>query len=78
MSGNTVLLWTVIALYMAIVISAGIYYSRFTHKGSLVYFHKFGTRPSSDTLLFGREFHSEHLPGRRWLERVFDASWPEE
>jgi prolyl oligopeptidase len=40
---------------------SGIYYSRFTHKGSLVYFHKFGTRPSADTLLFGREFHSELL-----------------
>jgi prolyl oligopeptidase len=40
---------------------SGIYYSRFTHKGSLVYFHKFGTRPSADVLLFGREFHSELL-----------------
>jgi prolyl oligopeptidase len=40
---------------------SGIYYSRFTHKGSLVYFHKFGTRMSGDTLLFGREFHSELL-----------------
>jgi prolyl oligopeptidase len=40
---------------------SGIYYSRFTHKGSLVYFHKFGTRASSDTLLFGREFHGELL-----------------
>jgi prolyl oligopeptidase len=40
---------------------SGIYYSRFTHKGSLVYFHKFGTRLSSDTLLFGREFRGEEL-----------------
>ena len=40
---------------------SGVYYSRFTHQGSLVYLHKFGTRPSSDTLLFGREFHSEAL-----------------
>jgi len=39
----------------------GVYYSRFTHKGSLVYFHKFGTRVSADALLFGREFHSEPL-----------------
>jgi prolyl oligopeptidase len=39
----------------------GVYYSRFTHKGSLVYFHKFGTRVSADPLLFGREFHSETL-----------------
>ncbi len=40
---------------------SGVYYSRFTHQGSLVYFHKFGTRVSSDMLLFGREFHSEPL-----------------
>ena len=40
---------------------SGVYYSVFTHKGSLVYFHKFGTRISTDTLLFGREFHSEEL-----------------
>jgi prolyl oligopeptidase len=40
---------------------AGVYYSRYTHQGSLVYFHKFGTRVASDTLLFGREFHSEPL-----------------
>ena len=40
---------------------SGVYYSRFTHKGSLVYFHKFGTRLSSDTLLFGREFRGEQL-----------------
>ena len=39
----------------------GAYYARFTHKGSLLYFHKFGTRPSTDVLLFGREFHSELL-----------------
>ncbi len=39
----------------------GVYYARFTHKGSLLYFHKFGTRPSADVLLFGREFHSELL-----------------
>jgi prolyl oligopeptidase len=40
---------------------SGIYYARFTHKGSLLYFHKFGTRPSADTLLFGHEFHGELL-----------------
>lgn len=40
---------------------SGVYYSKFTHKGSLVYLHKFGTRPSSDTLLFGREFYGELL-----------------
>src|SRR5579859_1625457 len=40
---------------------SGVYYSLYTHKGSLVYFHKFSTRISADTLLFGREFHSEPL-----------------
>jgi prolyl oligopeptidase len=40
---------------------SGVYYSRFTHRGSLVYLHKFGTRPSADTLIFGREFHGELL-----------------
>jgi len=40
---------------------SGTYYSRFSHTGSLVYFHKFGTRISSDTLLFGREFRGELL-----------------
>ncbi len=40
---------------------SGVYYSVFTHKGSLVYLHKFGTRNSADVLLFGREFHSELL-----------------
>jgi prolyl oligopeptidase len=40
---------------------SGVYYARFTHKGSLVYFHKFGTRLSSDTLVFGREFRGEPL-----------------
>jgi prolyl oligopeptidase len=40
---------------------SGAYYSIFTHKGSLVYLHKFGTRGSSDVLILGREFHSELL-----------------
>ena len=40
---------------------SGVYYARFTHKGSLLYFHKFGTRAGADVLLFGREFHSELL-----------------
>lgn len=39
----------------------GVYYSRFTHQGSLLYYHAFGTRIASDTLLFGHEFHSELL-----------------
>ena len=40
---------------------SGVYYSLFTHKGSLLYLHKFGTRNSADQLLMGREFHSEEL-----------------
>jgi len=39
----------------------GVYYSRFTHQGSLLYFHKFGTRPGADKLLFGHEFRGELL-----------------
>lgn len=40
---------------------SGIYYSLYTPKGCLVSFHRFGTRNSADTLLFGREFHAELL-----------------
>ena len=40
---------------------SGIYYARFTHQGSLVYLHKFGTRLSSDVVIFGREFRGEPL-----------------
>jgi prolyl oligopeptidase len=40
---------------------SGVYFSQFTHKGSLVYFHKFGTLPRSDVLVFGREWNSELL-----------------
>ena len=40
---------------------SGVYYSRFSHTGSLLYFHKFGTRLSSDVLEFGREFRGEPL-----------------
>lgn len=39
----------------------GVYYSRFTHQGSLVYFHQFGTLTRKDTLIFGREFYGELL-----------------
>jgi len=40
---------------------AGLYYSRFTHEGTLVYFHKFGTPQSADTLIFGKEYQGEKL-----------------
>ena len=40
---------------------AGLYYTRATPQGTLLYLHKLGTRPSNDTLLFGREFRGEEL-----------------
>ena len=40
---------------------SGVYYSLYTPKGSLVSLHRFNTRNSADTLLFGREFHAELL-----------------
>jgi prolyl oligopeptidase len=40
---------------------SGLYYARFTHQGSLLYFHKFGTRNSADAVIFGREFRGEPL-----------------
>jgi prolyl oligopeptidase len=39
----------------------GLYYTRTNKQGSLVYLHTFGTRPSRDTLIFGREFYDEPL-----------------
>ncbi|HEX4285626.1 MAG TPA: prolyl oligopeptidase family serine peptidase [Terracidiphilus sp.] len=39
----------------------GVYYSRTNKQGSLVYLHVLGTRPSRDTLVFGREFYDEPL-----------------
>jgi prolyl oligopeptidase len=41
----------------------GIYYSRNNKQGTLLYRHTLGTRNSSDTLLFGREFRGEPLGG---------------
>jgi len=39
----------------------GIYYARSNRQGTLLYLHTIGTRPSHDTLIFGREFHGEEL-----------------
>jgi len=39
----------------------GFYYTRSSRQGTLLFFHALGTRPSRDTLVFGREFHSEEL-----------------
>ncbi len=41
----------------------GVYYSRSSKEGSLLYKHAFGTRNSQDTLLFGHEFRGEPLGG---------------
>ena len=39
----------------------GLYYSRFTHEGTTVWFHKFGTAVSADTKIFGGEYRGEKL-----------------
>jgi prolyl oligopeptidase len=39
----------------------GIYYSVFTHQGTSVYFHRFGTAVESDSKIFGGEYHGEKL-----------------
>jgi prolyl oligopeptidase len=39
----------------------GLYYARFTHEGTNVYYHKFGTPAASDNILFGKEYHGEKL-----------------
>jgi prolyl oligopeptidase len=39
----------------------GIYYSVFTHQGTDVYFHRFGTAVESDSKIFGGEYHGEKL-----------------
>jgi prolyl oligopeptidase len=39
----------------------GLYYTRANRQGTLLYQHVLGTRPTRDTLLFGREFRGEEL-----------------
>ena len=39
----------------------GLYYSVFTHQGTNVYFHRFGTAVESDSKIFGGEYHGEKL-----------------
>ena len=41
--------------------SKGLYYARFTHAGTTVWLHRFGTAASSDTKVFGGEYHGEKL-----------------
>jgi prolyl oligopeptidase len=39
----------------------GIYYSVFTHEGTNLYFHRFGTPVQSDSKIFGGAYHGEKL-----------------
>jgi prolyl oligopeptidase len=39
----------------------GLYYSKFTHQGSDVWFHKFGTPVGADQKIFGGEYRGQHL-----------------
>ncbi len=39
----------------------GLYYARFSHEGTTVRYHSFGTEGSSDTVLFGGEYRGEAL-----------------
>lgn len=50
--------------YMGVQISpdkTGLYYAVFHHSGTLVYWHKFGTDQSADTMIFGKEYKGEPL-----------------
>jgi prolyl oligopeptidase len=53
-----------LARYFGVSLGAGdkgIYYSVFTHQGTNVYFHRFGTPVQSDSKIFGGEYHGEKL-----------------
>ncbi len=39
----------------------GLYYALFTHEGTVVYFHKFGTPQTADAMIFGKEYKGEKL-----------------
>ena len=41
--------------------NTGLYYARFTHLGTNVWFHKFGTPVDSDAKVFGGEYRGQHL-----------------
>jgi prolyl oligopeptidase len=50
--------------YLGVQISPdkkGLYYSLFTHAGTLVYWHAFGTAQSADKVIFGGEYQGEKL-----------------
>jgi prolyl oligopeptidase len=39
----------------------GLYYARFTHEGTTIHYHKFGTPVTDDAMLFGKEYRGEKL-----------------
>jgi prolyl oligopeptidase len=41
--------------------NGGLYYARFTHQGTNVWFHKFGTPVTNDTKIFGGEYRGKEL-----------------
>jgi prolyl oligopeptidase len=41
--------------------NSGLYYARFTHQGTNVWFHKFGTDVSADEKIFGGEYRGKQL-----------------
>ncbi len=50
--------------YMGVQVSPdkkGLYYALFTHQGTLVYFHAFGTPQADDKVIFGHEYRGEAL-----------------
>lgn len=50
--------------YMGVQVSPdkkGLYYAVFTHQGTLVYWHPFGTPQAEDKVIFGREYRGEPL-----------------
>lgn len=52
------------ARYMGIALSPaenGLYYSKFTHQGSSVWFHKFGTPVAGDAKIFGGTYRGQPL-----------------
>lgn len=52
------------ARYTALSLSpdkGGLYYARFTHEGTSVQYHKFGTPLADDPVIFGKEYRGEKL-----------------
>jgi prolyl oligopeptidase len=52
------------ARYLSVALSAdkaGLYYSRFSHDGTIVYYHRFGAPATEDTMIFGKEYRGETL-----------------